>query len=55
MPWGLGDTPLRTIIQLVRKEKWTFARTIEIEYRVPESNAMTEIAKCVLFAKDALA
>ena len=55
MPWGQGDTPLTEILQLVKKEKWTFPCSIELEYRVEGSNAMVEIAKCLQYAKNALA
>lgn len=55
MPWGQGNTPLKEILQLVKREKWTFPCTIELEYRVEGSNAAAEIAKCLQFCKDALA
>lgn len=56
MPWGQGDTPVREILQLMRKERYPFQATIEFEYAPPEgSDVMTEIAKCVQFCKDSLA
>jgi sugar phosphate isomerase/epimerase len=56
MPFGQGDTPLKEILQLVRKNKWTFPADIELEYPIPEgSDAVTETAKCVQFCKEALA
>lgn len=56
MPWGQGDTPLREILQLMRKEKFAFPATIELEYPVPEgSTRVAEIAKCLQYCKDALA
>jgi hypothetical protein len=56
MPWGQGDTPVKEILQLMRKERYAFPATIEFEYTPPEgSDVMTEIAKCVRFCKEALA
>jgi len=54
--WGQGKTPLKEILQLMRKEKWTFPGDIELEYKVPEgSNSVAEVAKCVQYCKEALA
>jgi sugar phosphate isomerase/epimerase len=56
MPFGQGDTPVALILQLMKREKWTFPGDIELEYRVPEgSDAVTEVTKCVQFCKEALA
>lgn len=56
LPWGRGQTPLKEILQLMRKEKWTFPADIELEYRIPEgSNAVAEVRKCVEFCRIALA
>ena len=56
LPWGEGETPLKEILQLMRKNKWTVPADIELEYRIPEgSNAVAEVAKCVQFCKNALA
>lgn len=56
LPWGQGETPIKEILQLMRKNKWTFPADIELEYRVPEgSNAVAEVAKCVQYCKGALA
>lgn len=55
MPWGEGDTPLREILQLMKKENYQFMATIELEYAIPEgSDAVKEVGKCVEFCKDAL-
>jgi len=54
--WGKGDTPLKEVLQLMRKEKWTFPGDVELEYRIPKgSNAVAEVGKCVQFCKEALA
>jgi hypothetical protein len=56
MPWGQGDTQIREILQLMKKEKYTFPACIELEYPAPEgSDVMKELAKCVQYCKDALA
>ena len=56
MPWGMGGTPLKEILQLMKKEKWTFPADIEVEYEIPKgSTAVAEVAKCVRYCKDALA
>ena len=56
MSWGQGDTQIREILQLMKKEKYDFMGTIELEYPVPEgSDTMAELAKCVQYCKDALA
>lgn len=56
LPWGQGQTPLKEILQLMRKEKWTFPADIELEYKVPQgSDPVTEVGKCVQFCREALA
>ncbi len=56
LPWGQGQTPIKEVLQLMKKEKWTFPADIELEYKVPEgSDAVAEVAKCVQFCKEALA
>jgi sugar phosphate isomerase/epimerase len=54
--WGQGDTPLKEILVLMKKEKYRFPAGIELEYKIPEgSTTMAEIAKCLAFCKDTLA
>jgi len=56
VPWGQGDTPIKEILQLMKKEKYTFQATIEFEYPVPAgSTLLAEVSKCVEFCKNALA
>jgi sugar phosphate isomerase/epimerase len=56
MPWGEGDTPLREILQLMKKKEYAFMAAIELEYEIPEgSDAVKEVGKCIDFCKDALA
>src|SRR3954453_14601501 len=56
VPWGMGSTPLKEILQLMKQEKWTFPADIEVEYKIPAgSDAVAEVAKCVRYCKEALA
>ena len=53
--WGNGDTPLKEALLLMKKEKYKFPGTIELEYEIPEgSNAVTEVQKCLAFCEKAL-
>jgi sugar phosphate isomerase/epimerase len=55
VPWGQGDTPLKDVLLLLKKEKWPIYADIEVEYRIPQdSNAVAEVAKCVQYCKEAL-
>jgi sugar phosphate isomerase/epimerase len=56
VPWGQGDTPIKAVLQLLKKEKYGFPANIELEYRIPEdSNVVVEMKKCLQYCKDALA
>jgi sugar phosphate isomerase/epimerase len=56
LPWGQGQTPIKEILQLMKKEQWTFPGDIELEYPIPHgSNSVAEVAKCVQYCKEALA
>jgi sugar phosphate isomerase/epimerase len=56
MPFGQGDSPLKEILLLMKKEKYPFQATIEFEYKVPEgSDLLTEVGKCVRFCEQILA
>lgn len=56
MPFGQGDTPVALVLQLLKREKWTFPADIELEYGVPQgSDPVTETTKCVQFCKQSLA
>jgi sugar phosphate isomerase/epimerase len=55
MVWGQGDTPIKEVLQMLKKEKYNIQATIEFEYPTPEgSDVLTEIGKCVQFCKEAL-
>jgi sugar phosphate isomerase/epimerase len=56
MPWGQGETPLKEILQLMKKQKYRFPGSVEYEYTTPDgSDVLTEVKKCVQYCKDALA
>jgi sugar phosphate isomerase/epimerase len=55
MPWGQGDTPIKEILLMMKKEKYKFQATIELEYKIPEgSNVLAEVTKCVNYCKEVL-
>lgn len=56
MPWGQGGTPLKEILQSMKKNKYKFPGSIEYEYNTPEgSDVLTEVRKCVQYCKNAVA
>jgi sugar phosphate isomerase/epimerase len=55
-PWGEGDTPIKEVLALMKKKKYKFPATIELEYNIPAgSDAVKEVIKCREYAKNALA
>jgi sugar phosphate isomerase/epimerase len=53
--WGEGDAPIKEVLQLMKKETYTFPANIEFEYGIPAgSDAPTEVAKCYEYAKKCL-
>lgn len=55
MPWGQGDTPLKEILLMMRRERYKFQATIELEYKIPQgSDVLAEISKCVQYCKEVL-
>ena len=56
VPWGEGDTPIKDVLLLLKKEKYGFPGNIELEYRIPEgSTLIAEMKKCVAYCKETLA
>ena len=52
-PWGQGETPIKEVLQLLKKEKWPIPAYIEYEYK--GSAPIEEVKKCYAYAKQALA
>lgn len=53
--WGAGDTPIVQILQTMKKNKYKFPGTIELEYEVPaDSTPVKEVQKCLEYCKKAL-
>src|SRR6476659_9310547 len=38
LAWGTGETPIKDILQMVKKNKWDLPASIELEYNVPEGS-----------------
>ena len=56
MPFGEGDTPIGLILQLMKRNKYTFPADIELEYEVPDdSDSVAEVTRCVEYCRNALA
>jgi sugar phosphate isomerase/epimerase len=56
VPWGQGDTPIKPVLQLLKKEKYPIPGNIEMEYTVPEGSTLqAEMSKCLQYCKEALA
>jgi sugar phosphate isomerase/epimerase len=53
-PWGQGDTPIRGVLQLLKRERWPIPADIEYEYH-GTGTPTEEVKKCLEFAKKALA
>ncbi|MES2426223.1 MAG: sugar phosphate isomerase/epimerase [Bacteroidota bacterium] len=45
--FGLGDTPIKDVLLLMKRNHYKFPATIELEYKVPaDSTDVKEVAKC---------
>ncbi len=54
--WGTGDTPMKDVLQLLKKEKYPFPANMELEYQVPEGSTIVEEGKkCFAYVKKCLA
>jgi sugar phosphate isomerase/epimerase len=53
VPWGQGDTPIKDVLQLIKKNKYDIPVNIEYEYR--GQDAVAEVKKCYEFVQSALA
>jgi sugar phosphate isomerase/epimerase len=56
LPWGQGNTPIREVLQLMKREKYKWPANIELEYAIGEgTTVMAEMRKCLDFCREALA
>jgi len=56
VPFGKGDGQIKEILLLMKKNKWTFPASIELESPIPaDSDAVQEVKKAVDFARATLA
>ena len=54
VPWGQGDTPIREVLQLLKKERWPIRAYVEYEYK-GAGTPVEEVKNCLAYAKQALA
>ena len=56
VPFGKGHGQIKEILLAMRKNRWTFPASIELEYPVPAgSDAVQEVKRCVEFVRQTLA
>ncbi|HEU0119320.1 MAG TPA: TIM barrel protein [Bryobacteraceae bacterium] len=56
LPWGTGSTPIREVLQLMKKEGYKWPANIELEYVIGEgTTVMAEMRKCLDFCRESLA
>jgi sugar phosphate isomerase/epimerase len=54
-PWGEGDTPIKAVLQLLKKDKYDIPANIEYEYNAhATADTVTEVERCFDYAKKAL-
>lgn len=54
-PWGQGDTPIKAVLQLLKKERYDIPANIEYEYgQHATGDTITEVTRCFDYAKKAL-
>jgi len=53
MPFGEGGTPIKPVLQLLKKNQWKIPANIEYEYK--GTDTVAEVKKCYQYMKEALA
>ena len=51
MPFGQGDTPIKEVLQLLKKTRYDIPANIEFEY---PGDPLVEVPKCVEYCRQAL-
>ncbi len=55
LEWGKGSTPIKEVLQLMKKEKYKWPANIELEYAIGEgTTVMAEMKKCLAYCQVAL-
>lgn len=54
LPWGTGETPIKEVLLLLKKEKYDLLADIEYEY-AGKDDVVTEMKRCLDYCKQALA
>jgi len=55
MPFGKGETPIKDILLLIKKEKWPIDVFVELEYNIPDgSDPVKEVTKCIEYMRGIL-
>jgi sugar phosphate isomerase/epimerase len=55
MPFGKGETPIKDILLLLKKEKWPIEVDVELEYDIPEgSDPAKEVVKSIEYMRNIL-
>jgi sugar phosphate isomerase/epimerase len=56
LEWGQGQTPIKEVLLLMKKNKYKFPANIEFEYQTPQgSDSVAEVAKCYEYIKKCFA
>lgn len=55
-PWGEGDTPIKEVLQLIKKNRYPIPCYLELDYRTPPGSTISaEVKKCLAYMRQALA
>lgn len=53
LPWGEGDTPIKPVLGLLKKNKWPIPANIEYEYGKEGMDSVVEVKKCFVLQEGA--
>lgn len=51
--WGEGDTPIREVLQLLKRENWPVPAYVQYQYR-GQGTAIEEVKRCLRYVNEAL-